>query len=134
MPRTGLPILLAVVVVAVVPAGASALDEPGYWAFADVMRDGGTRRVGDVRIPLRRIAHLLVESRNATYLVLPRLRPLGATVHLLHPHPQSSAPLAGHTLAVQLAPESRVRSARFSARFASVERKRAAETAARLAE
>ena len=97
------------------------------------MRGGGTRKVGDVRIPLRRITHLLVQSRNATYLVLPRSRPRGATVHLLRPRPQSSAPLAGPTLAVQLARGSRVRTARFSARFAPVERGRAAETAARLA-
>jgi hypothetical protein len=98
-----------------------------------VLRGGGERQVGNVRIPLKGIAHLLVQSRNATYLILPRLRPRGATVHLLHPRPQSSAPLAGPTLAVQLARESKVRSARFSARFAPVERERAAETAARIA-
>jgi hypothetical protein len=101
-------------------------------SVAAVLRGGEARRVGDVRIPLRRITHLLVQSRNSTYLVLPRSRPRGATVHLLHPKPQSSAPLAGPTLAVQLARGSRVRSTRFSARFAPVERGRAAETAARL--
>ena len=99
-----------------------------------VLRGGGTRRVGDVRIPLERISQLLIESRNGAYVVLPRRRPRGATVHLLHPRPQSSAPLAGPTLAVQLARESRVRSAVFSARYAPVERGRAAETAARLSE
>jgi len=97
------------------------------------MRNGTTRRVGDVRISLARIASLLVRSRNGAYVVLPRRRPRGAAVHLLHPRPQSSAPLAGPTLAVQIARASRARSAVFSARYAPVERERAAETAARSA-
>ena len=87
-----------------------------------------------VRIPLARIASLLIESRNGAYVVLPRTRPRGATVHLLRTHPQSSAPLAGPTLAVQLLRASRARSVRFSARYAPVERERAAASAARLAE
>ena len=65
--------------------------------------------------------------------MLPWRRPRGATVHLLHPRAQSSAPLAGPTLAVQLLRASRARTAGFSARYAPVERERAAETAARLA-
>jgi hypothetical protein len=98
-----------------------------------VMRGGEARRVGAVRIPLRGVAHLLVESRHATYLVLPRRSPRGATIHLMRPRPQSSAPLAGPTLAVQLLRASPGGSAVFSARFAPVERERAAETAARSA-
>jgi len=35
MPRTALPILLAAAALALAPASASALDEQGYWAFAD---------------------------------------------------------------------------------------------------
>jgi hypothetical protein len=97
-----------------------------------VLRGGGTRRVGPVRIPLARISRLEVESRNGGYVVLPRRRPRGAAVHLLRPRAQSSAPLAGPTLAVQIARASRARSAVFSARYAPVERGRAAETAARL--
>ena len=97
-----------------------------------VLRGGGTRTVGTVRIPLARISRLVVESRNGGYVVLPRRRPRGAAVHLLHPRPQSSAPLAGPTLAVQIARASRARSAVFSARYAPMERGRAAETAARL--
>jgi hypothetical protein len=96
-----------------------------------VMRDGSTRRVGNVRIPLARIAQLQVRSRDGGYVVLPWRRPRGATVHLLHPRPQSSAPLAGPTLAVQLLRASRARTVRFSARYAPVERERAAENAAR---
>jgi hypothetical protein len=98
-----------------------------------VMRGGATRRVGSVRIPLRRIAHLRVTSRHGAYVVVPRRRPRGATVHMLQTRPQSSAPLAGPTLAVQLARASRVRTARFSARYAPATRERAAETATRLA-
>jgi hypothetical protein len=98
-----------------------------------VMRDGTVRRVGSVRIPLAGIAHLLVRSRHSAYVVLPRAQPRGATVHLLRTSPQSSAPRPGPTLAVQVARESGAGTARFSARYAPVERERAAETAARLA-
>jgi hypothetical protein len=97
-----------------------------------VLRGGGTRRIGDVRIPLARITSLRIESRNGAYVVLPWRRPRGATVHLLRTHPQSSAPLAGPTLAVQLARASRTRAVRFSARYAPVESGRAARVAARL--
>src|SRR5688500_17714613 len=38
MPRIALPVLLAVAALAVLPAGASAVDERGYWAFADRMQ------------------------------------------------------------------------------------------------
>ena len=99
-----------------------------------VMRDGSARRVGNVRIPLKRIAQLAIVSRNGAYVVLPRRRPRGATVHLLHPRRQSSAPLAGPTLAVQIARNSRTRAVRFSARYAPVERERAAAAAARSAD
>ena len=99
-----------------------------------VMRDGSTppgRRRAD---PARAVAHLLVERATARLRRAARGRArAGATVHLLHPRPQSSAPLAGPTLAVQLVRKRRVRTARFSARYAPVERERAAETAARMA-
>ncbi len=98
-----------------------------------VMRDGTTRRLGTVRVPLRRIAQLRVTSAHGGYVVLPRTRPRGATVHLLHPHPQSSAPLAGPTLAVQLVRAGRAHGAKFTARYAPVESERATETAARMA-
>jgi hypothetical protein len=97
-----------------------------------VMRGGAVRRIGAVRVPLRRIAHLVIRSKHGAYVVLPTRRPRGATVHLLHPRPQSSAPLAGPTLAVQVARNRRVRRVTVGARFAPVERERAAETAARL--
>jgi hypothetical protein len=109
---------------------------PSWGAEAEVtavMRDGSTRRVGNTRIPLARITELRVRSRNSSYVVLPWRRPRGATVHLLHPRAQSSAPLAGPTLAVQVLRASRARTASFSARYAPVEREQAAETAARSA-
>ena len=99
-----------------------------------MLRDGSRRRVGNVRIPLARVAHLRVRSRNGGYVVLPWRRPRGATVHLLHPRAQSSAPLAGPDArgparCARAAPGRRS----FSARYAPVERERAAETAARSA-
>src|SRR5215218_8167921 len=99
-----------------------------------VLRDGTSRPLGFGRVPLRRVAHLRVESRHGGYVVVPRTRPAGATVHLLRVRRQSSAPLAGPSLAVQLVRASRASRARFSARFAPVAPGRAAETAARLAE
>ena len=109
---------------------------PSWGAGAEVtlvMRDGTTRDLGTVRVPLRRIAYLRVASAHGGYVVLPRTRPRGATVHLLHPRPQSSAPLAGPTLAVQLVRAGRAHGAKFSARYAPVASERAAETAARMA-
>ena len=97
------------------------------------LRDGSAVRVGSVRIPLRRVSSLLIESEHGAYVVLPWRRPRGATIHLLATKPQSSAPLAGPALAVQLVRAGRARTARFSARYAPVERERAAETAARMA-
>ena len=98
-----------------------------------VLHDGSSVRVGSSRIPLRRIAHLRIASRYASYVVVPRTRPRGATVHLLRVAAQTSAPLPGPSLAVQLVREGRATSARFSARFAPVELGRAAPAAARLA-
>ena len=85
-----------------------------------VLRDGSERRIGLTRRPLRQIAYLHVRSAGAGYVVVPRSRPCGATVHLLRTRAQSSAPDAGPTLAVQLARESRARRAVFSARVAPV--------------
>ncbi len=98
------------------------------------LRDGSLVRVGARRLPLARVASLRIASRYTDYVVLPWRRPRGATIHLLRTAPQPSAPLAGPTLAVQLARRSRARSVRFSARFAPVTHERAASMAARLAE
>ena len=98
-----------------------------------VLRGGGTQRVSSVRLGLRRVAHLLVQSEHGAYVVVPTQRPPGATVHLVHTQHQSSAPLAGPALAVQLVRRGRARTARFGARYAPVERERAAEAAARMA-
>jgi hypothetical protein len=97
-----------------------------------VLRDGSERRVGLVRQPLRRIAYLHVRSEHAGYVIVPRSRPRGATVHLLRTRAQSSAPDPGPTLGVQLARESRGRRAAFSARVAPVTAERRDAVAARL--
>ena len=110
---------------------------PSWGRDAEVtllLRDGSSRRLGTTRFLLRQVSYLRVQSEHGAYLVLPRRRPRGATVHLMHPRPQSSAPLAGPTLAVQLVRAGRAAGARFSARYAPVESGRAAETAARLSE
>jgi hypothetical protein len=69
------------------------------------LRDGSVRQVGSVRFPLRDVVRLRVGG----YTVIPRSHPRGATVHVLDPRPQSSAPDPGPTLAVQLVRERRVR-------------------------
>jgi hypothetical protein len=97
-----------------------------------VRRDGSTFRVGTVRRPLARVSYLYVRSRRSGYVVVPRAQPRGATVHLLHPRPQSSAPYPGPTLAVQLGRESRRRSAAFRARLAPAGPDEHAVIAARL--
>lgn len=77
-----------------------------------VMRDGREVRVGSVRMALRDVARFRVGG----YVVVPRSRPRGATVHVLHPHPQSSAPTPGPTLAVQLVRAGHAGSVAFHAR------------------
>jgi hypothetical protein len=97
-----------------------------------VLRDGSERPIGLARRPLRQIVYLHVRSADAGYVVVPRSRPPGATVHLLRTRAQSSAPDAGPTLAVQLARESRARHAAFSARVAPVTAEHRDAVAARL--
>jgi len=106
----------------------------GTAAVTAVLRDGTAQPLGFRRLPLRTVAHLRVASRHGGYVVVPRMRPAGATVHLLRAKRQSSAPLAGPSLAVQLVRAGAASRSRFSARFAPVAPGRAAETAARLAE
>ena len=76
------------------------------------MRDGSVERVGSVRMALRDVARFRVGG----YVVVPRSRPRGATVHVLHPHPQPSAPTPGPTLAIQLVRAGHARSVAFRAR------------------
>jgi hypothetical protein len=97
-----------------------------------VLRDGSTVAVGSRRRPLAGVAYFFVRSARAGYVVVPRARPRGATVHLLRPRAQSSAPDPGPTLAVQLARESRRRSVAFRARVAPAGEHEHAAVAARL--
>jgi hypothetical protein len=80
-----------------------------------LLRDGSRVRVRDRRLPLARVRRLEVRSRHGGYTVTPLNRPAGATVHVLRPAPQPSAPDAGPTLAVQLE-----RAARFTRTALSV--------------
>jgi hypothetical protein len=97
-----------------------------------VLRDGSVVAVGTRRRRLAGIAYLHVRSRRSSYVLVPRSRPAGATVHLLRPRAQSSAPEPGPTLAVQLARESRARRASFRARLAPADGGSTATVAARL--
>lgn len=67
---------------------------------AAVLRDGSRVAVGARRIALSRVRRLEVASRRGGYTVTPLTRPHGATVRLLHPAPQSSAPDPGPSVAV----------------------------------
>ena len=81
-----------------------------------VLRDGSQVEVRS-RIALSRVRRLDVRSRYSGYTVTPLSRPAGAAVHVMHPHPQASAPDAGPTLAVQLERSSRFPRTAFTARL-----------------
>jgi hypothetical protein len=85
-----------------------------------ILRDGGRRTLGARRLPLASIAWLEMHSRHAAYVVRPLRHPAGATVHLLQTRPQSSAPLPGPSLGVQLVRGARSRRAAFAARVTVV--------------
>ena len=65
-------------------------------------------------------AWLHVRSERSGYIVLPLPRSSAATVRLVHPRPQSSAPRPGPTLAVGLAPTSRFHRLALGVRLATV--------------
>jgi hypothetical protein len=82
-----------------------------------VLTDGSSVQIGRERRPLERVRWLRVQSARSGYLIVPRGRPKGATLRLLHPRPQGSAPRPGPTLAVGLAGSGR---RLFAARIATV--------------
>jgi hypothetical protein len=82
-----------------------------------VLADGTSVPIGRDRRSLDGVRWLYVHSARSGYVIVPRDRPRGATLRLLHPRSQSSAPLPGPTLAVGLAGSAR-RS--FAARIATV--------------
>ena len=67
-----------------------------------VGQDGSRTPLGGRRVALAGIDHLHVRSAHSGYVIAPRRRPRGATVHLLHPRRQSSAPDPGPTLVVEI--------------------------------
>jgi hypothetical protein len=76
------------------------------------LRNGRERPVSSVHFPLRDVARFRVGG----YVVVPRSRPRGATVHALSPSPQDSAPNPGPTLAIQLVRAGHARNTAFHAR------------------
>jgi hypothetical protein len=90
----------------------------GRSSVTAVLSDGSLRSIGFERRPLADVAYLYVRSRHGGYVVVPRTRPRAASLHLLAPRQQSSAPDPGPTLAVQIVREGRERRAAFSARVA----------------
>jgi hypothetical protein len=58
--------------------------------------------LGRQRVPLAGIDRLRVRSAHSGYVIEPRRRPDGATVRVLHPRRQSSAPDPGPTLVVEI--------------------------------
>ena len=99
-----------------------------------VLRDGATRRLGTVRVPLRQIAYLRVDERARRLRGAPAARARAARPctcctrarRARRRSPARRSRSSSCARAARAAP-------RFSARYAPVERERAAETAARLA-
>jgi hypothetical protein len=85
------------------------------------LADGRAIALDAERRPLPAGAWLHVRSVRSGYAVLPLGRHAGATVRLLHPRPQRSAPLAGPTLAVGLGAEGRDGRRSFAVRLATVD-------------
>jgi hypothetical protein len=67
-----------------------------------VLDDGSRVRVGRRRLALRRVRRFEVHSARSGYAVVPVAWPSGASARTVHPQPQSSNPLPGPTLVVEL--------------------------------
>jgi hypothetical protein len=67
-----------------------------------VRRDGTEVTIGGRRVALAHIDHLHVRSARSGYVIAPRRRPRGATVRVMHPQRQSSAPHPGPTLVIEI--------------------------------
>jgi hypothetical protein len=86
-------------------------------AIVAVGRDGSRFTLGGRRVALARIKRLHVHSSHSGYTIRPRRRPRGATVRVLHPRRQSSAPHPGPTLVVGILRPGARGSARFAVRL-----------------
>jgi hypothetical protein len=84
-------------------------------------------------VSLRDVVYFYLAGEDSGYVVVPTGRRPRATVHILRPTAQSSAPRPGPTLAVQLAQAKRFRRLGLSARIAPAgSRADAAKVARRL--
>ncbi len=97
-----------------------------------VLTDGSRVAVGARRLDLARVQYLYVRSEHSGYVVVPLTRP-AAGVHLVRTSRQSSDPLPGPTLAIQIARNARFRRAALAVRLMPVHgEQEAAAAAARL--
>ena len=84
---------------------------------------GGSRAVlGGGALRLADVSWIHVRSEHSGYVMVPRQRPPGAVVRLMHPRPQSSDPRPGPTLVVELARTTRFNRRGFAVRLATVAR------------
>jgi hypothetical protein len=67
-----------------------------------VLLDGSVVPVSATPIALKDVAYFFVQSARSGYVVVPKVRPIGATVHTINVAPQSTEPHPGPTLEVQL--------------------------------
>ncbi len=82
-----------------------------------VLYDGSRIALGSERLPLGEIDHFLIRSELSGYVIVLRDQPADATARASRPAAQSSAPDPGPTLVVELARDSRLRSAALTARL-----------------
>jgi hypothetical protein len=95
-----------------------------------VLRGGRRVTLGSARVRLSSLSYLWVRSERSGYVVVPRSRPAGATVHALPAARQPSAPTPGPTAAIQLARRSRFSRVALTARLMPVHSAREAAAAA----
>ena len=90
----------------------------GEQASVTAVLKGGERvPVTERPMALSRVSRFIIRSQYSRYTVTPMARPAGATVYLMRPRPQGSAPDAGPTLAVQIARNKKFSAVSFTARI-----------------
>jgi hypothetical protein len=98
---------------------------PSWGGDAEIvahLRDGSSTVLRRGALRLADVSWIQVRSERSGYVVVPRERPPGAVLRIMHPRPQSSDPRPGPTLAVELERAGRFGRRAFSARIATVTR------------
>jgi hypothetical protein len=80
--------------------------------------DGSVVPVSATPIALKDVAYFFVQSARSGYVVMPKVRPIGATVHAVNVAPQSTEPHPGPTLEVKLTDGQKFHKRSFVARIA----------------